>query len=788
MAEVCLAWDEKEKRQVAIKIIKADQLEQETLDRFRKEAEHVYKLKHKNIIVVYSKNGLDLELVNKATGSMLPYIVMEYIAGGDLHTRLRNLSSQQFYPLEDVWDIFRQVCDAVQYAHEQGIIHRDLKPQNILFRSVSDKQQQIVLSDFGLAVEVGTSNLSFAHAGTLQYMAPEQFHGQPCRESDIFALGVILYRLCTKQFPFARSLQDFASNVPLRKPVAPSSINRALPRGIDTIIFKALEEDPTRRFASASLFWQSIEALFLPLRNEKIIDLQPTPKAGRTTKRLPVEGGATSGKMAAVGAGLGAGAGVVAAAGQRARSTNNPPLKWTASKSRHHLVRNPLVLLLMLVFLFLIASGGLAYAQPRAILTIMQTFGLSKVISNTSLQPGVTVMISPASQVVSDSFVVSGVPGTADATKLQISTRQLSYTTLSVTSPVTGTGVSAGPSAASGKLTFYNYGTIQTQVNSQTVFTGADGINVVTVAEAVLPAGVINGGTLTPGVVSVPAIAVKVGASGNIAALDINGTCCAANGAVIVKNQTAFTGGQDAQQYTFIQQSDVDAAVSAVQPGLVTEAQTRLKGLLQTGELLAGNPQCAPKSSVDQPIGNTGKAIPSATVTVSATCIAEAYKQADLNALAQTFLAKKVASDPTLGSDYEPVGGIVTTSFVQGINNGIVSLLLNAKQVWAYQFSTAQKQNLANLIKGLSATEAISKLKSQVGVGNVSIPSGVTILPRNSSQFTIAIRMPAGLSAGQGSTTPTVPAGTGNPTQGNGNILVLLQTSIPNTLLLLAFV
>ncbi len=506
--------------------------------------------------------------------------------------------------------------------------------------------------------------------------------------------------------------------------------------------------------------------------NEKIIELSPVAKPGRTTKKLPIEGGATSSRVAA-GVGMGAGVAVAAATVQRARNMSNPPQKKVTNKPRRHPVRNAFIFLVLLLLTLLIACGSLAYMQPKAVQALVQKAGLSKIVPNISLQPGVTVTIAPVNQVVSDSFVVSGIPGTADATKLQVSTRQLSYTTPSVTSPVTGTGKHVIPGvAARGTLNFNNGSTQSFTYGTTTPFTASNGQIFYLDAAVTIPAANPIAGTF--GKATGTAHAATAGVAGNIAAGAISITNTIQGGPIGVTNQSAFAGGQDAQQYAFIQQGDVDAAVAAVQPGLVTKAQTGLKGQLQAGEQLTGDPQCTPKSSVDQPIGDTGKAIPSATATVSATCTAEAYKQADLNALAQAGLAKKVASDPTLGSSYGPVGGIVTTTTVQGTNNGIVSLLLSAKQVWAYQFTAAQKQTLADLIKGLSATQALTKLKSQVGVSNATIPTGTTTLPSDPTQITIDIQMPAGLSAGQGNITPTVPAGNGTPIQGNGSVPLIV--------------
>src|SRR6266567_5125757 len=172
MADVCLAWDEHETCEVAIKVIKSDQLEQRTLDRFIKEAAQVASWQHPNILHIYS--DLKLELLDASQGSIVPYIVMEYAQGGDLHKRL---TPGEPYPFAATLDLFAQLCSAVAYAHEHGVIHRDLKPLNVLFRQLPGGCEQVVLSDFGLSVNVDATHHTFSQAGTLEYMAPEQFRG-----------------------------------------------------------------------------------------------------------------------------------------------------------------------------------------------------------------------------------------------------------------------------------------------------------------------------------------------------------------------------------------------------------------------------------------------------------------------------------------------------------------------------------------------------------------------------------------------------------------------------------
>jgi serine/threonine-protein kinase len=264
MADVCLAWDEHEACDVAIKVIKPDQLDQKTLDRFIKEAAQVARWQHPNILRIYS--DLKLELLNAAQGSIVPYIVMEYAQGGDLHKRL---TPGESYPFAATLDLFAQLCRAVAYAHEHGIIHRDLKPLNILFRQLPGGCEQVVLSDFGLAVEADATHHTFAHGGTLLYMAPEQFRGHALPASDIFALGVIFYQLCTGHLPFRRNLQEL-HQLNSAIPTPPSFIVPTLPPALDDVVLTALAPDPEQRYPIANALWEAIhgaaQAQSVPVR------------------------------------------------------------------------------------------------------------------------------------------------------------------------------------------------------------------------------------------------------------------------------------------------------------------------------------------------------------------------------------------------------------------------------------------------------------------------------------------------------------------------------------------
>ena len=420
-------------------------------------------------------------------------------------------------------------------------------------------------------------------------------------------------------------------------------------------------------------------------------------------------------------------------------------------------------IILGLVALLVLTGGvvsAIAYSQP----------GLVSSLKNiTKLQGSSTVTVTPASKTESDSYIIVGVQGTPDASKLQISARSIVGNSPSQSKTVAASGQKQTPGVtATGTLTFINSLTTAQTVRAGTVFTGKDGVQVVnSVAANIGPANPPAG---TFGRVTVAAHAVRVGQVGNINALDVDGSCCVADNSIFVQN-AAFSGGQDPQNYTFVQQSDINSVVNALEPSLLQQAENSLKGLIHSNEQLAGSVTCSPAIGQNQ---NAGDKASSVTVTVSATCKGVAYDQKGALSLVTNLLSKKAAND--LGSSYSLVGSIVTTSKVQNTTASGVSLLMSAKGVWVYQFSSTVQQNLKNLIAGKNVNDAITLLKSQPGISDVSINPNSGTLPTSISNITFVIQAVAGLSGGNTSSggtsmTPTVtgPGGSSlTPLPGNG--------------------
>lgn len=225
--------------------------------RFLHEAEAVARLQHPHIVALYEAGE----------HGELPYLTLEFVSGGSLALRLRGTPLS---PDDAAW-IVEQLARAMHHAHEHGIIHRDLKPANVLLHVDSAPQDMLgppqlasvraatpKITDFGLAKNVAVSadlTPSNIVCGTPAYMAPEQAAAnskQLGAAADVYALGAILYECLTGRPPFqGPTPADTLLQVLSEEPVAPSRLQRTVPRDLETIALKCLHKEPARRYASA---------------------------------------------------------------------------------------------------------------------------------------------------------------------------------------------------------------------------------------------------------------------------------------------------------------------------------------------------------------------------------------------------------------------------------------------------------------------------------------------------------------------------------------------------------
>jgi serine/threonine protein kinase len=251
MGTVYEAVQEQPRRTVAVKVMKQGIASRSALRRFEYEAQILARLRHPGIAQVYEAGFHD-----DGFGGV-PYFAMEYIAGA---REIIDYAQSKEMPTRDRLLLFIEVCEAIHHGHQKGIIHRDLKPANILVDSTG--QPKII--DFGVAratdsdLAVTTLQTDVGQlVGTVQYMSPEQIDADPHdidTRSDVYALGVVLYKLLTNRLPYdvtGTVIYEATRIIREQQPTRFRTIDKSLRGDVETIVLHALEKDRDRRYQSA---------------------------------------------------------------------------------------------------------------------------------------------------------------------------------------------------------------------------------------------------------------------------------------------------------------------------------------------------------------------------------------------------------------------------------------------------------------------------------------------------------------------------------------------------------
>lgn len=274
--QVWEGFDGELKRPIAMKRLLRDTFGKINKSEVIEEAQRVAALNHPNVVALYDVREFDDEV----------FIIMEFLPGGSLHDRLRNLSrSGRWFSASDGFRLLREILAGLEAAHGSdggAIIHRDLKPQNILF----DRSDTAKIVDFGLAA-VGEVNalpswdrrLFGEHEGTPGYKSPEQLTGLKLDpRTDLFNVGLIAYLVFSAIHPFTDERFLFTHREMVLEPYRPTPpiARNTVPPDLGTFVLRLLESEPAKRFDSATQAlseFENVETAFKDLLQERCVRL-----------------------------------------------------------------------------------------------------------------------------------------------------------------------------------------------------------------------------------------------------------------------------------------------------------------------------------------------------------------------------------------------------------------------------------------------------------------------------------------------------------------------------------
>ncbi len=707
-------------RRVAIKVILGNYADDpEMRRRFAREARTVARLHHPHI----------LPLIEFGEEQGLLYLVMPFIEGGTLTSFLhRSLPS-----LGEVSDIYLQLLEAVEYAHDEGLIHRDIKSSNVLLEQRRSGPPHVYLADFGLVrisqhaqtEQEGRPIPLDQVPGTPYYMAPEQTRGIVTASTDIYALGVLLYQVLVGELPYDDPDEIKVIQMHLHAPIpSPCEQDASIPGELGEVVRIAMAKHPEDRFGSVAelreaflaavagppVIRQSVPAYedVLPLDEPDSFSDHPVSRpllAQEAPLPLPVKGRA---RHIAPVAPRPVRRRVIVGSKQAGRRLLTAPMLATMAV--------PIVLLILLL-------------MPRV-------FDVSFFPSGFPLfgtAPVATVTITPAGKILQNTYLLTASPqvSSPDPTTRVIPLRSLnSVATAGRLTETTGTKLLPG-ARAKGSVLFQNRGESFVFVPAGIVFNTGVGIQIRLTESVNVPP--LHGGQ--NGSASGHAAAVSAGMDGNIPAGTLNTACC---DGLSVSNPRTFTGGVDAHSIHVLAQADLDKTREALGPGLQQQALQQLRRQLKRNEVLAGAPVYNTNVSSNYPVGVQ---VDKAMVQVNVSATSSAYNHYTASRMAAQLLGEEATQ--SLGSNYQLQGkpSVTTLRVVQRGQNGLIYLSVSVHGRWMYAFSTQQLGQWRQSIKGASSALALAYLNAQAGVAAVRIqlPFGSDHLPSSVDQIKIVL-------------------------------------------------
>lgn len=255
MARVYRGFDDKLDRYAAVKVFDSRGVTSEEMkeysERFQREARAIARLRHPHIVNVYQSGQSE----------NFYYMAMMFIEGRDLRQIMKdhaNVGTRMSF--QDILRVITDVASGLDYAHKEGVIHRDVKPSNIMVGA----DGHAILTDFGLALSVpeGTLGTTF---GSVHYIAPEQAvsSAQAVPQSDLYSLGVVLYEMLSGRVPFDdASAMSVALKHLSDPPPPPSLYNPQVTPQIESMVLRALDKDPAKRYQTGAAFIKALEDAF----------------------------------------------------------------------------------------------------------------------------------------------------------------------------------------------------------------------------------------------------------------------------------------------------------------------------------------------------------------------------------------------------------------------------------------------------------------------------------------------------------------------------------------------
>ena len=273
------AWDDELNRTVAIKLVRSERISESSQKSFLDEARVVAGLNHPNIVTAF-------DIGRTEQGDY--FFVSRFVDGADLNKRMQQHAISQRHAVE----IVAEIADALNHAHSQGLVHRDVKPANILI----DSKGHAYLTDFGIALqEQAFVRDGKQFVGTPEYMSPEQLRGESHRvdhRSDIYSLGLVLYRLLAGRGPFRyKTIDELIEKVCYGEVRTPRVFNAGIDVELERICLRALARKPNDRYAVALDFAEELRWLLTSSNSDALVDRSSrTPNAlTRTSKNHSLE-------------------------------------------------------------------------------------------------------------------------------------------------------------------------------------------------------------------------------------------------------------------------------------------------------------------------------------------------------------------------------------------------------------------------------------------------------------------------------------------------------------------